>query len=73
MTRKSTLVRIAAGAVVAIATGGLAYGLSNVRQGYEPRQPIAFSHKRMAGAPVWQTDATGQKVNVGGFGIPCLY
>jgi hypothetical protein len=27
----------------------------------------------MAGAPIWQTDAKGQRVNVGGFGIPCVY
>lgn len=60
--------------VIAVAvTGGFAYAFSNVRQGYEPRQPIAFSHKRMAGVPVMETSATGEPVNVGGFGIPCLY
>ena len=32
-----------------------------------------FSHTRMAGPPVWQADANGQQVNVGGFGIPCVY
>jgi hypothetical protein len=56
-----------------IVTGYLAYALSNVRKGYEPRQPILFRHTRMAGAPVWQTNAKGEKVNVGGFGIPCVY
>lgn len=60
--------------VIAVAvTGGFAYAFSNVRQGYEPRQPIAFSHKRMAGVPVMETSATGEQVNVGGFGIPCVY
>jgi len=66
-------VRIVLLLVAVAATGTLAYALSNARQGYEPRQPILFRHTRMAGAPVWQTDAQGQKVNVGGFGIPCLY
>lgn len=73
MSRWSTSVRIIALVVAVAATGGIAYGLSNVRQGYEPRQPIAFSHKRMAGAPVWETNEKGEKVNVGGFGIPCVY
>ena len=54
-------------------TGALGYAFSNARQGYEPRQPIAFSHKRMAGVPVMQTNDRGEQVNVGGFGIPCLY
>jgi hypothetical protein len=53
--------------------GTLAYAFSNARKGYAPRQPIAFSHPRMAGAPVWQTNEKGERVNVGGFGIPCLY
>ena len=44
-----------------------------MRKGYEPRQPILFRHTRMAGAPVWQTNDKGEKVNVGGFGIPCVY
>jgi hypothetical protein len=73
MSRGTTSMRIAALVVVVAATGGIAYGLSNVRQGYEPRQPIPFSHKRMAGAPVWETNDKGEKVNVGGFGIPCVY
>ena len=55
------------------ATGTLAYALSNARKGYEPRQPILFRHTRMAGAPVWQTNDKGEQVNVGGFGIPCVY
>lgn len=58
--------------VIAV-TGALAYAFSNVRQGYEPRQPIAFSHRRMAGAPVLQTNERGETVNVGGFAIPCVY
>lgn len=60
--------------VIAVAlTGALGYAFSNVRQGYEPRQPIAFSHKRMAGVPVMQANDRGEQVNVGGFGIPCVY
>ena len=53
--------------------GALAYALSNVRQGYEPRQPIHFRHSRMAGAPQWVENDQGEAVNVGGFDIPCLY
>ena len=39
-----------------IVTGSLAYELSNVRKGYEPRQPILFRHTRMAGPPenIWR-------------------
>jgi Cytochrome c7 and related cytochrome c len=59
--------------VVLTAIGALVYALSNARRGYEPRQPIAFSHQRMAGAPVWVTNEKGERVNDGGFGIPCLY
>ena len=59
--------------VAVAATGTLAYAFSNARKGYEPRQPILFRHTRMAGAPVWQTNEKGEKVNVGGFGIPCVY
>jgi hypothetical protein len=60
--------------VLALAvTGTLAYALSNARKGYAPRQPIAFSHVRMAGVPVMQANDKGEPVNVGGFGIPCLY
>jgi hypothetical protein len=66
-------VRIVMVLAAVAATGTLAYALSNVRQGYAPRQPIAFSHKRMAGAPVWQTNEKGEQVNTGGFGIPCVY
>lgn len=55
------------------ATGTFAYALSNARKGYEPRQPIAFSHRRMAGQPHWETNDKGEKVNTGGFGIPCVY
>lgn len=73
MNGKSRPVYILAVVIIAIATGSLAYALSNARKGYQPRQPILFRHTRMAGPPVWQTDASGQKVNVGGFGIPCVY
>lgn len=55
------------------ALAALSYAFSNARQGYEPRQPIAFSHKRMAGAPVWVSNDKGERVNDGGYGIPCLY
>jgi hypothetical protein len=73
MTGRSSSSRLIALVLALTATGTFAWALSNVRHGYEPRQPIAFSHRRMAGAPVIQTDAQGQQVNVGGFGIPCLY
>ncbi len=66
-------VRILSLLLAAAVTGSLAYALSNARKGYEPRQPILFRHTRMAGAPVWQTTEKGEKVNVGGFGIPCVY
>lgn len=73
MTGRTSSARliILIGAVVV--TGALGYAFSNARQGYAPRQPIQFSHKRMAGAPQYTTGADGQQVNVGGFGIPCLY
>lgn len=73
MNGRSKTVRILALLMIVVATGALAYLLSNVRKGYKPRQPIFFRHSRMAGEPKWETDAAGQKVNVGGFGIPCLY
>lgn len=66
-------IRIAVAVAVLVVIASLGYALSNVRKGYAPRQPIAFSHKRMAGAPVMQTNDKGEAVNVGGFGIPCLY
>ena len=53
--------------------GALAYALSNARQDYEPRQPIYFRHSRMAGEPRYEQNAAGEMVNVGGFGIPCVY
>ncbi|MCC7125676.1 MAG: cytochrome c3 family protein [Acidobacteria bacterium] len=65
--------RLIALVLAAVAAGSLAYAFSNVRKGYEPRQPIAFSHRRMAGPPVMQVNAQGQEVNVGGFGIACVY
>lgn len=69
--QRSARVLILLLALATLAT--MAYALSNVRKGYAPRQPIAFSHKRMAGAPDWQTNEQGEKVNAGGFGIPCVY
>ena len=69
--QRSARVLILLLALATLAT--MAYALSNVRKGYAPRQPIAFSHKRMAGAPDWQTNEKGEKVNAGGFGIPCVY
>jgi hypothetical protein len=73
MNGRSKRVRIAALLVVLAATGTLAYALSNARRGYEPRQPILFRHTRMAGPPVWETNDKGEKVNAGGFEIPCVY
>lgn len=73
MTLRSTPVRILSLLVLVAAIGALAVATSNARQGYAPRQPIPFRHTRMAGPPVWQTNDKGEKVNVGGFGIPCLY
>ena len=64
---------IAVAVIVLVVTGSVGYALSNARKGYAPRQPIAFSHKRMAGAPVLQANDKGEMVNAGGFGIPCLY
>jgi len=72
MTGRSTF-RLLAFLLTLAILGALGYAFSNVRQGYEPRQPIAFSHRRMAGAPVMQTNEKGESVNVGGFGIPCVY
>ncbi len=74
MTGRRSSARLVTIVIVVLAvTGALGFAFSNVRKGYEPRQPIAFSHRRMAGVPVMQPDATGQPVNVGGFGIPCMY
>ena len=73
MNLRSKTVRILVLMVAAAATGTLAYALSNARKGYEPRQPILFRHTRMAGVPVWQTNDKGERVNAGGFGIPCVY
>jgi hypothetical protein len=73
MNGRRTPVLIVALLLAAAATGALAYALSNARKGYAPRQPILFRHTRMAGPPVWQTNAKGEKVNVGGYDIPCVY
>ncbi|MEZ5417523.1 MAG: cytochrome c3 family protein [Vicinamibacterales bacterium] len=72
MNGRSTF-RLLASVLTLAILGALAYAFSNVRQGYEPRQPIAFSHRRMAGAPILETNERGEQVNVGGFGIPCVY
>ena len=55
-----------------VAAGSLAWALSNARKGYEPRQPIFFRHSRMAGGAVLAANEKGEKVNVGGYDIPCL-
>lgn len=64
-------------AVVLLVAGAglatLAWAMINPRQGYAPKQPIFFQHKRMAGPPNWVTDANGKQVNLGGFNIPCRY
>jgi len=73
MTGRRRSVRLITLVIGLAVTGAFAYAFSNARQGYEPRQPIAFSHKRMAGVPVMQASDTGAPVNVGGFGIPCVY
>ena len=73
MNLRNKTVRILVLLAAAVTTGTLAYALSNAREGYEPRQPILFRHTRMAGAPVWQANDKGEQVNVGGFGIPCVY
>ncbi len=76
MNGRRTPVRILALLLAAAVAGSLAYGLSNARQGYEPRQPILFRHTRMAGPPVWQTiqkAGKAEQVNVGGYDIPCVY
>jgi len=73
MNLRSNSVRILALVVLAAITGTLAFAFSNVRKGYEPRQPILFQHTRMAGPPIWETNDKGEQVNVGGFNIPCVY
>ena len=50
MNGRRTPVRILALLMAVAVTGSLAYAFSNVRKGYEPRQPILFRHTRMAGA-----------------------
>jgi hypothetical protein len=65
--------KVAVVLVVLAGGGGLAHSMQYARQGYQPRQPIYFQHRRMAGAPNWTKDAEGKDVNTGGFDIPCLY
>jgi hypothetical protein len=66
---------VLAAALAAFVAGGVyvTWRTSRVRKGYEPLQPIHFPHDRMAGEPKWETDENGEAVNVGGFGIPCMY
>ncbi|MEZ5291596.1 MAG: cytochrome c3 family protein [Vicinamibacterales bacterium] len=73
MTGRSPAFRLVSFIVLVAVGGTLAYAFSNVRKGYAPRQPIAFSHRRMAGPPVMQTNDKGEQVNVGGYSIPCVY
>ena len=73
MRRPSKPVGILIAVAAVAATGWLAWALSYARQGYEPRQPIQFRHSRMAGPAVWQVNAKGERTNVGGYDIPCLY
>jgi hypothetical protein len=73
MKRPSSPVRVLILLAVLVGAGALVYAVSNVRQGYAPRQPIFFKHARMAGAPKWEKNEKGEPVNNGGFGIPCLY
>jgi hypothetical protein len=72
MSRRTKSVRILFLLLGVVVTGSLAYALSNVRKGYEPRQPILFRHTRMAGSPVWVKNEKGEMVNQGGFGVPCV-
>jgi len=73
MKRPRKLIWIAV--LAAFVAGGVyvTYRTTRVRKGYEPYQPIYFPHSRMAGVPKWETDEKGEPVNVGGFGIPCMY
>ena len=73
MKRPSKAVRILVLLVVLVGGSALTWAFSNVRKGYVPRQPILFRHARMAGVPKWEKNEKGEPVNVGGFGIPCLY
>jgi len=59
--------------VIVVGAGTLGRMMMNPRQGYAPRQPIFFQHKRMAGPPNWVKDESGRDVNLGGFSIPCRY
>ena len=65
------LVLAALGAVTVAGLVGQA--MINPKKGYAPQQPIYFQHRRMAGKPVWTTNARGKKVNIGGYNIPCRY
>ncbi len=56
--------------VVAVLIGVM---MANPRKGYAPKQPIYFPHSKMAAEPDWRTEAGGEEVNYGGYGIPCRY
>lgn len=73
MNRRTSSARLIILIGVVAVTGTLAYAFSNVRQGYAPRQPVAFNHKRMAGTPHLTTGPNGEQINDGGFAIPCVY
>jgi len=73
MKRGSKPILVLVPIVLLAGAGALTYALSNVRQGYEPRQPIYFRHSRMAGEPKWEENDRGETVNVGGYDIPCRY
>jgi hypothetical protein len=73
MKPQSKAARILVLLAVLIGGAALVWAVSNVRKGYVPRQPILFKHWRMAGQPKWEKNEKGEPVNVGGFGIPCLY
>lgn len=73
MTARNRRIRRVVTVTALVATAAIGYAFSNARKGYAPRQPIAFSHKRMAGAPLMQVNDKGETVNAGGFGISCVY
>ena len=73
MKTTSLAVKVIVPVVVLGALGATGLAMMNPRQGYAPKQPIFFQHKRMAGPPNWVKDASGREVNLGGFDIPCRY
>jgi hypothetical protein len=73
MKTTSRAVKVILPIAVLGALGIAAAAMVNPRQGYAPKQPIFFQHKRMAGPGNWVKDAAGKEVNLGGFDIPCRY